>query len=258
MNDRQAQILALLKSEESVAIADLSRILGVSRETVRKDLYSLELDGLLTKVRGGAVLTASNAETAYDLRLGRRREAKQLIAGEAVKLVAPGSTVFLDYGTTTFMIATELIQVDGVTVATNALPIAERLAGTPSMSVMLLGGLIRGNENSLYGPLAARSLRHLHFDIGFFGCSGVDARVGFTNPNQLESEVSSLAMDRCGSVVMAVDSSKFGVIAANVTAPVSLPDLLITDADAPEPILRELDLAGLAVRIAKPDTNERN
>ena len=60
------------------------------------------------------------------------------------------------------------------------------------------------------------------------------------------------------SVVMAVDSSKFGVIAANVTAPVSLPDLLITDADAPEPILRELDLAGLATRIAKPDTNERN
>ena len=258
MNERQAQILALLKSEESVSIADLCRILGVSRETVRKDLYRLELDGLLTKVRGGAVLTASNAETAYDLRLGRRREAKQLIAQEAVELVSPGNTVFLDYGTTTFMIATELMRLEGITVATNALPIAERLAGNPSMSVMVLGGLLRGNENSLYGPLAARSLQHLHFDIGFFGCTGVDARVGFTNPNQLESEISSLAMGRCGSVVMVVDHSKFGVIAANVTAPVSVPDLLITDADAPEPILRELDLAGLAVRVVTPATNERN
>jgi DeoR/GlpR family transcriptional regulator of sugar metabolism len=250
MNERRSQILALLKSEESMAITDLSTALGVSRETVRKDLYQLEKDGLLTKVRGGAVLTASNVETAYELRLGTRRDAKQAIAQEAVRLVSPGDTVYLDYGTTAFMIASQLLPLEDITVVTNALPTAERLAGKPSISVLVPGGMLRGSENSLYGPLTARNLRQLHFDIGFFGCVGVDPEIGFTNPNQFESEISSLAMERCSTVVMVVDHSKFGVIAANVTAPTTGPDRLITDAQAPEPVLADLRRAGLAVRIA--------
>ncbi|MDR1078733.1 MAG: DeoR/GlpR family DNA-binding transcription regulator [Propionibacteriaceae bacterium] len=250
VHERRTQILGLLQSEESIRIADLSRVLGVSRETVRKDLYDLAAEGLLTTVRGGAVLTASNAETAYDLRLGTRREEKRRIARAAVGLVSPGDTVFLDYGTTTFALAAQLLRYKDLTVVTNALPIAQLLAGTPSIQVMLPGGLVRGTENSLYGPLTARNLRHLHFDAGFFGCVGVDPAVGFTNPNLFESETSALAMARCGAVVMVVDHSKFGVVAAHVTAPADRPDLIVTDDQAPESMLHDFESHQVAVRVA--------
>ncbi|MDR1215000.1 MAG: DeoR/GlpR family DNA-binding transcription regulator [Propionibacteriaceae bacterium] len=250
MSERRTQILSLLQSEESIRIADLSRLLGVSRETVRKDLYDLAAEGLLTTVRGGAVLTASNAETAYDLRLGARREEKRRIARLAARLVSPGDTVFLDYGTTTFALASELLRFEELTVVTNSLPIAQLLAGKPSIQVMLPGGLVRGTENSLYGPLAARNLRQLHFDIGFFGCVGADPVVGFTNPNPFESETSAQAMERCGVVVMVVDHSKFGVVAAHVTAPADGPDLLVTDDLAPQPTLRDFESRQVTVHLA--------
>jgi DeoR/GlpR family transcriptional regulator of sugar metabolism len=247
VNDRKARILTMLKANESVAIADLSKALRVSRETVRKDLGELETEGLLTKVRGGAVITAGNAETAYDLRLGKEREAKQAIARAAAELVESGDTVYLDYGTTNYMLARELLHRDGITVVTCALPIVEQLVANPAISVMSPGGIVRNNENSFYGPMTARNLRTLHMDIGFFGCSGVDPRFGFTNPNQFESEISSLAMEQSSRIVMVVDHSKFGIRAANQTAAVEVPDLLITDQDAPAEVLTALQATGLEV-----------
>lgn len=250
MNDRQSRILTLLKTREAVAIADLSQTLRVSRETVRKDLYELETAGLLTKVRGGAVLTASNAETAYDLRLGKQREAKEAIAQAAAEHVKSGDTVYLDYGTTNYIVAAALLHHDDITVVTNALPTVEQLLGNPSITVMTTGGIVRGNENSLYGPLTARGLRTLHMDIGFFGCTGVDAKFGFTNPNQFESEISRLAIERSGRAVMVVDHSKFGVTAAHQVADVADIDLVITDQATPQNLLMELETDDLQVQVA--------
>lgn len=250
MNDRQNRILTLLKTQEAVAIADLSKALRVSRETVRKDLYELETAGLLTKVRGGAVLTASNAETAYDLRRGKQSEAKEAIAKAAAEQVNTGDTVYLDYGTTNYMVAAALLHHDDITVVTNALPTVEQLLGNPSITVMTTGGIVRRNENSLYGPLTARGLRTLHMDIGFFGCTGVDPRFGFTNPNQFESEISSLAIERCDQAVMVVDHSKFGVTAAHHVADFADIDLLITDQATPPHLLAQLESDGLQVHVA--------
>lgn len=251
MVDRKAQILALLKAQEAVSISDLTQSLDVSRETVRKDLYELEVDGLLTKVRGGAVLTASNVETAYDLRSGTHLEAKKAIARLAVDQVSPGDTVYLDYGTTTYLVAGELASIGDITVVTNALPIVEFLARTPSVSVIVPGGILRGNENSLYGPITNRSMRYLHFDVGFFGCTGADPAVGFTNPHRSETEVSSLAIERSSRSVMVVDHSKFGVVAAHVVCPVDEPDLLITDSGASADFLETFQSRGLSTMTAE-------
>lgn len=251
MADRKAQILEQLKVHEAVSIAELTRSLEVSRETVRKDLYELEVAGLLTKVRGGAVLTASNVETAYDLRSGKHLEAKKAIARQAAKEVSPGDTVYLDYGTTTYRIAGELASTGEITVVTNALPIVELLARVPSISVVIPGGILRGNENSLYGPITNRSMRYLHFDVGFFGCTGAEPSVGFTNPHRSETEVSSLAIERSARAIMTIDSSKFGVVAEHVICSADEPNLLITDTDASSDFLESFHAKGLQTMIAE-------
>lgn len=247
VQERHDRILSLLRAHEAVEIPDLCRALGVSRETVRKDLYDLERDGLLTKVRGGAVLTSGKVESAYDLRKHAEAQSKKAIARAAVKLIEPGDTVYLDYGTTTFLLAEEMTLVEGITVVTNALPIANQLVSNPGITLMLPGGIVRTNENSLYGPLTARNMENLFMNVGFFGCGGIDPRAGFTNHNIFETAISRLAIEHSQKAIMLADHSKFGTIAENKTAGFDEIDLLITDEHAPAETVSTLQRTGLAV-----------
>lgn len=250
LKERQSRILGMLRESETVEIGELCRSLDASRETVRKDLYELERKGLLTKVRGGAVLTSGNSESAYDLRKGTHAAEKQAIARVAASLVKPGDTVFLDYGTTTFMLASEFLAAEGITVVTNALPIVLRLLPNTNLTVMIPGGIVRLNEKSLYGPLTVRNMEHLFMNIGFFGCGGVDARAGITNHNIFETSISSLGIEQCQRVVVLADHSKLNVVAANKTADLDQLDLLITDHAAPADAVSALLGLGVAVQLA--------
>lgn len=256
LKERHDRILSRLRANETVEIGELSKVLDVSRETVRKDLYELERDGLLTKVRGGAILTSSNVESAYDLRKAKDADAKKAIARLAASLIQPGDTVFLDYGTTSFMVAEELLQFEGITVVTNTLPIVNLLISNTNIAIMIPGGIVRTNENSLYGPLAARNMENLFMDIGFFGCAGIDARAGITNHNLFETSFSTLAMEHCKKVVLLADHTKFDVVAAHkTTTPIDV-DLIITDEAAPTTTIRALRHAGAEIQTAHEIGNE--
>ena len=250
LKERHDRILARLRANETVEIGELSKVLEVSRETVRKDLYELERDGLLTKVRGGAILTSGDVETAYDLRKAKDAEAKKAIARLAAGLIQPGDTVFLDYGTTSFMVAEELLLFEGITVVTNTLPIVNLLIPNTSISIMIPGGIVRTNENSLYGPFGARNMDHLFMNIGFFGCAGIDTRAGITNHNMFETSFSTLAMEHCQKVVLLADHTKFDVVAAHKTAIPEDVDLIITDEAVPSATVLALQKAGADIQIA--------
>ncbi len=249
-SERRKRILSSLQSTEVIQIGQLATMLDASRETIRKDLYDLERDGLLTKVRGGAVLTAANAESAYDLRKTTNTEAKRSIARAAASRVKRGDIVYLDYGTTTFMVAEELLAVDGITVVTNTLPIVNRLLSNKSITVMVPGGVVRPNENSLYGPLTARNMEHLFTTIGFFGCGGIDGTAGVTNHNMHENAISAKALAHCATGVLLVDHSKFGIVAANKSAEYPDLDVVVTDEEPPADILAQLAAHDVAVEVA--------
>lgn len=253
VQERHDRILTLLQTRDMVEIAELSTSLDVSRETVRKDLYDLERNGLLTKVRGGAVLAApGKAETAYDLRKGEESSAKKAIAKIAASLVQPGDTVFLDYGTTTFMVAEELEFAEGITVISNALPIINRLVANTEITLIVPGGIVRTNENSLYGPLTANNTSSLFPTIGFFGCGGIDAVAGVTNHNIFETEISRIAIANSHRAVLLADHTKFGQVAANKAADFSDLATVITDVAPVTGIAKQLDSADIDVRVAPP------
>lgn len=249
-NQRRAEITAALRAEHTVRISDLAQKFQVSRETIRKDLYRLEEEGVATVVRGGAVLRDQRRESAFEQRRTLNVERKRAIARQAASLVEPGMTVFLDYGTSTQMLAERIVEISPLTVVTNTLPIASTLLANPDIALVIPGGNVRPDESSLSGPLAMWNLQRLFFDVGFFGCAGISAERGVTNFHVLEADFSRQAIAHANRSYLLADSSKFGTAALNKVVPLSALDAVITD-DAVDPeqaeVIRD---AGLEIRLA--------
>lgn len=229
-SDRQRQVLDLVRANSRVQISDLSEQLGVSRETIRKDLVELDDRGLVYKVRGGALSRGAQVETAYEARKRLNTDAKRAIAAKAAEQVEPGMTLYLDYGTTTHLVASQLAAIGGLTVVTAALPIASQLSVLQDVTVIVPAGVIRSNESSLYGPLTSRTYQFLNFDLGFFSSAGADAVAGATNHHLFESDNSATALARCQRSAYLVDGSKIGHIAPHRTAGIHDFDVVISDA----------------------------
>lgn len=247
---RQSDVLAVLRAEQSATIADLSRRFDVSRETIRKDLYELGERGHVKTIRGGAILESSKRESDYELRRESQLSAKQAIARHAVRYANHASTIYLDYGTTTYVLAQEMNSVAELTVVTNTLPIVSLFLPNPDVDLMIPGGVVRHNEDSLYGPLSLNNLEGLYMEVGFFGCAGIDANAGITNFNIFETQFSQLAMSHCQRRYLLADHTKLGVIAANKTAGLEEVTAIITDSKASTQVVEELRAHGAVVEVA--------
>ena len=227
--ERKSEILRILEQKDAVKIAELSKVLKVSRETVRKYLYELEEEKLIKKIHGGAILDTSNQETDYDRRMTNQEESKLLIAKQALSYIEEGDTIYLDYGTTIYQLAKHLKKISNITVVTNSIPIVNLLLRYENVNVIILGGVLRRNEGSLFGALATNSMDKIFVDIGFFGCGGIDIKNGITNFHMDEVEVSRKMIFQSQTSIFMADKSKFGTTALNKVANFSEIDIIITD-----------------------------
>jgi DeoR/GlpR family transcriptional regulator of sugar metabolism len=231
---RQALILEEVNRLGAVRVIDLAQSLRVSDMTVRRDLDVLADAGLLTKVHGGATalegLTSSSLEPTFSTKVTRERAAKEAIATQAAKLVEPGAAIAISGGTTTHAFARMLVDVPGLTVVTNSLPLADLLhtEGRDDQTVILTGGM-RTPSDALVGPVAVEAIRRLHVDRVFMGTYGMDERAGFTSPNLLESETNRALVDAGRRLVVLADHTKWGLVGLSAIARLEEADLLITD-----------------------------
>lgn len=228
MNDRKQKILDLLREKKSIRILDVSKQLKVSRETIRKDMTELEEEGLLKKTYGGAILDEANIETDYDRRRSENEEEKEIIAQRALKYIEPGDTIFLDYGTSTYSLAEKLVNFKNLTVVTNSIPIVNLLIHSPEIDLIILGGNVRKNEDSLFGSFGLNNAKEIFVDIGFFGCAGIDLKSGVTNYHMGEIEISKMMVAHSRSVILLADATKFGKSALYKTAELADLDIVIT------------------------------
>lgn len=230
---RRAAILELLSRESSVQVRQLAKVFGVSRVTARADLDALERDGKLRRTHGGAVslshqLTVSVQERRVNVNVG----AKRAIAQAAARLVQSGDTLLLDSGTTALELVRALSTLDGLTVLTADLTIAEHIdRSMPSCDVILLGGLLRKAHRYTTGPLALSALRSLHARKAFI-CPGayVEGR-GFMTDHQGMAELKRALFDAAGTCHCLMDASKLGVGGLIRFAGLSDFDTIIMDAD---------------------------
>lgn len=229
---RQAVILKQLRASGGVKVADLTRLLGVSDMTVRRDLDTLARQGLLDKVHGGATTPrhSSTEEPGFEAKSARERAEKRAIASAAAAMVQPGEAIGLSAGTTTWALAHELLGVPGLTFVTNSIHIAEVLyAGAqPDHTVVLTGG-IRTPSDALVGPLAVSALRALNLDTVFLGVHGMDQRSGFTTPNLMEADTDRALVEAARRLIVVADHTKWGVVGISTVAALSDADVLVTD-----------------------------
>ncbi|MFH0518081.1 DeoR/GlpR family DNA-binding transcription regulator [Streptomyces sp. M41] len=235
---RRALILDEVRRRGGVRVNELTRKLGVSDMTVRRDLDALARQGVLEKVHGGAVpvVEASTHEPGFEAKSGLELTAKEDIARAAAELVAPGSAIALSGGTTTYALAHQLVDVPDLTVVTNSVRVADvfhaaqRTSGPRqgAATVVLTGG-VRTPSDSLVGPVADQAIGTLHFDMLFLGVHGISAEAGLSTPNLAEAETNRRLVQSARRVVVIADHTKWGVVGLSSFATLDQVDTLVTD-----------------------------
>jgi DeoR/GlpR family transcriptional regulator of sugar metabolism len=236
---RRALILDEVRRRGGVRVNELTRKLGVSDMTVRRDLDALARQGVLEKVHGGAVpvVEASTHEPGFEAKSGLELTAKEDIARAAAELVAPGSAIALSGGTTTYALAHQLVDVPDLTVVTNSVRVADvfhaaqRTSGPQqgAATVVLTGG-VRTPSDSLVGPVADQAIAALHFDVLFLGVHGISVEAGLSTPNLAEAETNRRLVQSARRVVVVADHTKWGVVGLSSFAALEQVDTLVTDA----------------------------
>lgn len=258
--ERRARIAQLVEERGFVAVADLSGLLGVSSVTVRTDLDALGARGVVTRIRGGAMPARALAapERPFEEAEREAAAAKAAIAADAVRLIAPGMSILLDVGTTAAAVARELLRRDDlhdVTVITNGLAIALSLEpAVPRLQVVVTGGTLRPLQHSLVAPLGGLLLDHIHADLAFIGCNGVDVDAGITNVNLPEADIKRAMIGAAAEVVVLADGAKIGRARLGKIASIADVDVIITDPSAPSETLERLEsLGGPRIVVATPN-----
>ncbi|MEU7059086.1 DeoR/GlpR family DNA-binding transcription regulator [Streptomyces sp. NPDC046197] len=239
---RRALILDEVRRRGGVRVNELTRKLGVSDMTVRRDLDALARQGVLEKVHGGAVpvVEASSHEPGFEAKSGLELTAKEDIARVAAELVAPGTAIALSGGTTTYALAQHLLDVPDLTVVTNSVRVADvfntaqRTSGQRqgAATVVLTGG-VRTPSDSLVGPVADQAIAALHFDMLFLGVHGISVEAGLSTPNLAEAETNRRLVQSARRVVVVADHTKWGVVGLSSFATLEQVDTLVTDAGLP-------------------------
>lgn len=239
--DRINYILQNLEAAGSVSVADLSETLGVSRETIRRDLKTLAGQGRANLVHGGAAklhAEPSPAEPSLTAREAANSAGKAAIGAAAARLVDNGMVVLIDSGSTTLSLAAALRNHSNLTVITNSLPIAVLLCRAPGVKVIVLGGDVHPNDEAAFGVETMNALSHFRVDLVFLGVGGISAEGEMTDYSRLAAEQRHLMMKSGKKVYVLADRSKFERGTPVRIAPVPHIAGLIVDAPPPASIVR--------------------
>ena len=248
---RRQQILKMVETRQSVTVADLCDTLAVSEVTIRRDLRHLSDQQLIRRVHGGAVAgRGRNYEPPNIIRATTNEAQKKAIALQAAKLVNEGDSIALDIGTTTLALAQTLVGMSNLTIITASLPIANVLVESPRSRLILTGGIVRVQELSMIGHIAARTYQDFHLDRAFVGVGGVHLDAGLTEYNQDDTLIKQAMMRKAKQIIVLADSSKMGRTCFMTIAPLEEIDILITDSGARSQDVGDLRKRGVQVMVA--------
>ena len=229
---RRLYLLERLQQAGQLSVRVCSDALGVSEVTIRNDLAMLEREGLLQRTWGGAMLPRQmRPEGAFMGRLQEHRAEKERIALAAAAQIHHHDTIFLDASTTSYFIALQLKERQNVTVITNGMYTALELGLVPTITTIVIGGLVRGDTGSLTGTLSADLLAKLHVGKGFFSARGLTLTKGLMESTIVEGQLKELMINHVDQVVAVLDASKLGSTSLTTFCPVNAISCLITSGD---------------------------
>ena len=250
-NPRQIKLLKVVQTLGSVTVEQLADQLGVTLQTVRRDVQRLADEGLLTRFHGGVRVPGSTVENmAYPQREILNAEGKARIARAVAAALPHGCSLILNIGTTTEAIARALMQHTGLRVITNNLNVAAILSANPNCEVIVVGGVVRGRDQGIVGEAAVDFIRQFKVDIALIGISAIESDGSLRDFDYREVKVSQTIISHAREVWVAADSSKFNRPAMVEVAQLSQIDRLFSDAVPPDPFMELMAQAQVRFELA--------
>lgn len=250
---RQMQILSLIKQNGEVEIGSLSKIFGVTEMTIRRDLDKIAKEEKVIRTHGGAILEDQQilVETSFDRRIVAHKNNKLKIAQQALTYIEDGKTIFIDSGTTGFLLAQLLPSSLHIIALTNAINIAAELLNKPHITVIMIGGELKANTLSCRGTIAEETLERFKVDIAFIGTNAISKNGELFIGNVSEAGFKKRILHAAAKTIVLADSSKINKLSLCRFAKVKEVDCIITDREIDSEQVEGLTAAGATIVIAE-------
>lgn len=228
--ERQQEILRVARAAGRVDVMTLAERFGVTTETIRRDLTALERAGVLRRVHGGAIPVE---RLGFEPALAARDEVltaeKERIAKAALAELPEDGAVVIDAGSTTSRLVQVLPPDRELTVVVNSPPLATMLATRPNLTVLMLGGRVRGRTLATVEDWAIQQLSQLHVDVAFMATNGCSVARGLTTPDPAEAAIKRAMIACADRAVLLADHTKFSGTYLARFATLAEIDMVITD-----------------------------
>jgi len=243
--ERLQAILEQLTRDNKVQLNEMSRLLNVSEDTVRRDIKELDILGLLKAVRGGAIAN-STVPHHYRDRENYDLGQKKLIADKALHFLKDGQVVFFDGGTSVLALAQSLPKDLKITVVTNSFPVANALEDHPNAEVIFAGGRLFKTAFTTIGLQTIETIRSIRANIYFLGVSSIHT-IGLTAKSYEDAEVKKKMVEMSSQIIALSTLEKMNTAETYYICPVTDIDVIITEAAPDSPELKAYKDMGITV-----------
>ncbi len=243
---RKQHILTVLKRDGQIIAKALSEELGLSEDTIRRDLRELARDGLLQRVHGGA-LPASPAVADFAGRTQIAPKAKVAIGRVAAQMIQAGQVVFIDGGTTALQLAKHLPLSLEATIVTHSPTIAVELVEHPGLEVILIGGKLFKHSVVAIGAAAIETIGRIRADIYFMGATGIHPKAGVTTGDLEESYVKRALSQSAAETILLASAEKLNAASPYLIVEIAELSGIITEESVAEDVTKPFSDLGISV-----------
>ena len=248
-SNRLQSIQSLLALRGRVSVIELAEQYQVAPETIRRDLLKLEKSGLLQKIHGGAISTQRKMEQTLGIRSTQDIPQKHTLAEIAATLIPPGSTLFIDFGTTTNIFAEHIKHLSNLTVFTNSHLLASTLSENSSCEIYVLGGRYEDKIKANMGSMMVENINRFTADFAVIGVGAVDLNNGFSNQNIDEATVARTMIRRSRETIILIDPSKFNRKGVAHVADFNQVNYFVSSAKPDTELCKILELNGVILKV---------
>ena len=254
LSKRHTEIMRMLADEGTLTISELASRLGVSLETVRRDVRPLTDNGSVLRIHGAVGLAGQVGEAPFQRRMRENAGSKRRIAREMARFIQDGDSVMLDTGTTTSFVARELLGNRRLTVVTNSSDIARTLATVNGNKVYMAGGELRSDSGAAFGVSAIEFISKFSVTHSIISAGAIDAASGVMDHDLEEAEFARMMLTRGERSYVVTDHTKFGRRGLVLVAGFEAIGHLLTDEPADAEIVAAIEAHDVRLIVAEADT----
>ncbi|MDY4595461.1 MAG: DeoR/GlpR family transcriptional regulator [[Pasteurella] aerogenes] len=245
---RHKKIIELVKQKGYLSTEELVNLLGVTPQTIRRDLKELAEANLINRHHGGAAAPSTSENSDYIERKQFFSHEKQIIANEVAKIIPNGSSLFIDIGTTPEAVANALLQHQNLRIVTNNLNAAHILMKNQTFDITMAGGSLR-QDGGIIGEATIAFISQFRLDFGILGISSIDTDGSLLDYDYHEVQVKRAIIESSRNTVLVTDHSKFSRRAMVRLGTLAEVEYLFTDTAPPAPIVNLLNSSNVQLNI---------